>query len=46
MAASAKFATVAAISIWNNVFLRPKYRACRIPNWTKRASRCSTTGRI
>ena len=40
-----KLATVAPISNWNNVFLRPKFRACRIPNWAKRASRCSTTCR-
>ncbi len=40
-----RLATVAVINSWNRVFARPKDRACRIPNWTSRASRCSATWR-
>ena len=44
-AVKVRLATVAARYNWNLVLARPKKRACRIPNCTSRASRCSTTTR-
>ena len=40
-----RLATVAARYSWNSVLARPKQRDWRIPSWTSRANRCSTTTR-
>ena len=42
-ASSVRFATAAARHTWNRVLVCPTWRACRMPNCTRRAIRCSTT---